>query len=99
MARAGGGAFSVDLEALQDLAESMDQFGPRTEERVVALHSTVEGIPMQGAVKREAVGWADRWCGRTDEGLAALHDIHQWAALAHANYKQAGDANVALWAT
>lgn len=95
----GGGAFTVELDALHELTESMDRFGAQTEERVIAVHAAVEGMPLEGDVKKAAVDWADRWCSQTDDDLTTLHGIHDWAALAHRNYTEACNANVALWAT
>lgn len=99
MGAAGGGAFTVDLEALHELAEGMRQFAAHTEEDIRAVHGNIEGIPMEGDTKDAAVEWADRWCSQADRDLDTVHRIETWIALAHGNYTRAGEVNVGLWSS
>lgn len=97
MATGSDDAYTVDLEALDDLIAQMGQFTKATDSNVDLIDAYVAKMPWDGETARAHRQWQAQWRSGVDDLQEGLRKIRESATTAHQNYTSAINANLKMW--
>lgn len=97
MATGSDDAYTVDLEALDDLITGMGQFTKATDSNVDLIDAYVAQMPWQGETACAHAQWQAQWRAGVEDLQEGLRKIRDSAKTAHENYTSAINANLKMW--
>lgn len=91
--------YAVNLQDLDDSITAMAGFDARIEQHLAALDRTMGTLHghWTGDAATEQADAHRRWTEGAAGMRAALKEMHAAARIAHTNYTNAADTNVAMW--